>query len=365
MARKTGSHAHAPGLGSGAVSPGHTRKRLSRILSKVFTTLRTGPAMRFYNGPILSPVACSCRDAWPWPHRIQFATKPKTSGRRKAVIALAIGAFLLLAHPGAASLVQSEVHQPRQQSGASVFCRTQRPDLLCLRRPDRRSRTQPPQALRRAPAGGGRFEVPHAPGRGQPAAVVPARDCDVLVLLRADEPLDRQMVFPAGRGSARGYRGHVGSALRLRRPECDLGGAIHRPDGRVSKSFRQRRISPTPTEELREHIPTLQGGFVVALARRQRGSQPEHPGSLDRNERSFPVAAGAARRTSSFPVGPDGLHCWRRPRSRQRRCAGRHASAAKICRNGQADSGQPAALHRTGAPKESCFAEPTSDFFCC
>ena len=43
--------------------------------------------------------------------------------------------------------------------------------------------------------------------------VVFARDCDVLVLVRADEPLDRQVVFPAGRGSARGYRRHVGTAL--------------------------------------------------------------------------------------------------------------------------------------------------------
>ena len=45
----------------------------------------------------------------------------KTSGRRKAVIALAIGAFLLLAILVAAGLVQSEVHQSRQQSAALFF----------------------------------------------------------------------------------------------------------------------------------------------------------------------------------------------------------------------------------------------------
>src|ERR1700674_5159826 len=115
--------------------------------------------------------------------------------------------------PRATGLVQSEVHQPRQQSGTFIFCRAKRTDFLCLRGVDRRSRTQPAETLCRAAARRGRFKVPHAPGGGQPAAVVSARACDVLVLVWADEPLHRQVVLAAGRRSARGYRGHVGSAL--------------------------------------------------------------------------------------------------------------------------------------------------------
>src|SRR5208282_5354068 len=85
---------------------------------------------------------------------------------------------------------------------------------------------------------------------------------------------------------------------------------------------------------------------------RQRGSQCEHPGALDRHEGSLPGAVRPARRAPPFPVAPDGLHCRRGPVPR-RRCARRHASPAKIRRNRQADSGEPAALHRTGRKKKA------------
>src|ERR1700676_1402181 len=121
--------------------------------------------------------------------------------------------FSVARGPRATGLVQFEVHQPRQQSGAFIFCRAKRTDFPCFRGVDRRSRTEPAETLCRAAARRGRFKCPHAPGGGQPAAVVSARDCDVLVLVWVDEPLHRQVVLAAGRRSARGYRGHVGSAL--------------------------------------------------------------------------------------------------------------------------------------------------------
>ena len=110
------------------------------------------------------------------------------------------------------------------------------------------------------------------------------------------------------------------------------------------------------TEELREHIPTLQGGFVVVL-RNALKNAPENaamndepatslnaPLRWERDEESFASATGPARRASTFPIWVDGLYCRSGIISRRSRTR-RHAASSKICPNRPPDSGQPAALH--------------------
>ena len=108
-------------------------------------------------------------------------------------------------------------------------------------------------------------------------------------------------------------------------------------------------------EELREHIPTLQGGFVVALANGTAVASLNAPAPWPAMQDRFPCTRRCAGSTPissgakmDYIVGGGAA-----PR-RRGNC--RHAAAAKICRNGQADSGEPAALHRTGRQKKTLSA---------
>jgi two-component system nitrogen regulation sensor histidine kinase NtrY len=110
------------------------------------------------------------------------------------------------------------------------------------------------------------------------------------------------------------------------------------------------------TEELREHIPTLQGGFVLALANGNAAASLNTSGALGRHEGSASRCSGVARRAPPFSVGSDGLHC-RGGFASWRSVSRRHAASAKIRPNRQADSGQPEALHRTGRQKKTVSAD--------
>ncbi len=166
---------------------------------------------QFYNGATCRSVSIPGDLALGTPTPIR--DESKTSGRRKAVIALGIGSFLLLAMLVGQASFNLKFISPDSNDEVLFFCGIERLDLLCLSGADARPRAQPAEALRRAPTRRGRLEIPHPPGGGQPAAFVLAGDCDVLVLVWADEPLDRQVVFTTGRGSPRRHGRHVGSAL--------------------------------------------------------------------------------------------------------------------------------------------------------
>ena len=79
-----------------------------------------------------------------------------------------------------------------------------------------RAGAQPAQTVCRTPAGRAGVEVPHAHGGGSAAAFIRSCHGDVLVCLRTDESLDRQMVLDAGRGGSRRYRcdGFVACQIR-------------------------------------------------------------------------------------------------------------------------------------------------------
>ena len=99
-------------------------------------------------------------------------------------------------------------------------------------------------------------------------------------------------------------------ALRLRRPERHVRGAVHRTVGGISKRLRQKKFFRRQRRTAGTRADTA-GRIRRGLGGWRGESRLEHPCRLAANERSLPGRAGPARRTSAFSVGPDRLCHWR------------------------------------------------------
>ena len=110
---------------------------------------------------------------------------------------------------------------------AFVFCRSYHPDFSAVRGPDFCPGPQPSEAFCGAAAGRSGLEVPHPPGGGRTAALLPAGHHDVLVCLRADESFDRTVVFASGRRGAGGHGGRGLAGDEVRGAERSRRGRIH------------------------------------------------------------------------------------------------------------------------------------------
>src|SRR5580704_5880525 len=125
-------------------------------------------------------------------------------------------------HP-LANFVQPHA-DPRQQSAAHFLRGSFCGYLPVVRSIDVRLGTQSVEAVRRKASRRFRFEASHAPRGRWITLVIPASHHDVLVRLRPNEPLDRQVVLATRRGGASGYGCHGCHDFELCLSERERGG---------------------------------------------------------------------------------------------------------------------------------------------
>ena len=147
--------------------------------------------------------------------------------RRKKLILLGVGIVVLFTFALLQVVIQPDISAAGDLWADADVCRLFGADLRWADCAGFCFVADADQAVRGAADGRARLEVPHQDGDGRAAAVGGAGDCAVSFFLRADEPLDRQVVFASGGGGARAYGGGDAAFDQLRRPECGERSAKH------------------------------------------------------------------------------------------------------------------------------------------